>query len=818
MNRFYRYFFYIIICLVVMVLPSIKNECLDWSIWLYETINHDYFIASLCLAIFFFSVDILFCTCKNKKAIDIKDYKTDIDSFYFDSPNSDDKFNRSSYAKLLLDKIYSSFYNNNSQGKKARHSFVIHIGEHYGQGKTSFLLMLENEVKKCMDKKPAVYINFEPWLCDTETGIITEFFSIFRENLKEMLPELDKTVRDYATLLLSSVGYSSSGFSIDFASLGMKNVGSLKSNHDCIREELQKINRPIIITIDDVDRLQSKELMMVLKLIRDTADFPNVFYIVAADNIHLKKMLNIQHIDDAETYLEKFFNLEFLLPANENIAFNELIKNLRVKFEVLQIQDTENCLQKIINVPHIKDVFSNMRDVYRFLNTYFLAIDSMNDVKEIDIFDLFLLTVIQIEDMEYYVQLRDNSLNILNVVRYRNDIILTWKENLNIVKARNDQDIKKHLKRIEVEKSGVESQKNEEEKEQPIAEFREIKDLTKISSDKIVPEIMNLLFGYSSNSVISENQACRYNMYYKYFANTDASYMVSRMKIVSMLDADESTYERELDCIFRQGRDNMFLAEFTNAIPYTNNIQDITILRRFFIFIEFSYRYKREITIPEIINSLADYEGRNNIIEKLFIVLSFVYGSTRIDRTTEIGIKKRTEFLDYCKTYNDINILLVCFNIISNRLSSFIFDRNEIKTANNILVDRFFNEHIANSSGNIDVQEADTIIQIKCNSDALMQWENLFEKYLEDNKEACLNILCKLVQFYPKEIGWNYSFHEALMGKYHLPEDNMLSRLAEKHADLKGILNEIIFLHNSNTQTLSKDNALVKMAKERQQK
>ena len=71
--------------------------------------------------------------------------------------------------------------------------------------------------------------------------------------------------------------------------------------------------------------MQSKELMMVLKLIRDTADFPNVFYIIAADNIHLKKMLNIQHIDDAETYLEKFFNLEFQLPANENVAFNELL-------------------------------------------------------------------------------------------------------------------------------------------------------------------------------------------------------------------------------------------------------------------------------------------------------------------------------------------------------------------------------------------------------------------------------------------------------------------------------------------------------------
>lgn len=815
MNRKYRFVLYFLLCLSILTFPYIAELCIDVWVWLSKTIDTNCLIVSLCIAGIFLLLEFQIHTCKKEKKNNADRYKTTVSALYYDSPSSNDIFNRRSYAKLLLNKIYSSFYSNNSQEQIAKHSFVIHIGEHYGQGKTSFLMMLEEEIK---EEIPVVYIKFEPWLCDTELGIIQEFFSTFRECVGKYLPKIDNTVKEYIFLLLSSIGYSNSGFSFNLENVVKKNNRTLKETHDKIRDELQKIDRPVIISIDDVDRLQSKELMMVLKIIRDTADFPNVFYIVAADNIHLKKMLNIQHIDDAETYLEKFFNLEFQLPANENLAFNELVKILREKFMVLQIQDTENCLQKIINVPHIKDVFPNMRDVYRFLNAYFLAIDSMRDVKDIDIFDLFLLTVIQLQDMEYYVQLRDNSLNILNVMRYGNDIILTWKENLNIVKARNDQDIKKHLKRIELKKSGVDSQKNEEEKEQRIAEFRETKEWTKISADKIVPEIMNLLFGYSSNSVIGENQACRYNMYFRYFANIDASYMVSRMEIVSMLDADESTYKRDLDCIFRQGRDHMFLAEFTNAIPYTNNIQDITILRRFFIFIEFSYKYKREITIPEIIKSLADYEGRDNIIEKLFIVLSFVYGSTRIDRTTEIGIKKRTEFLDYCKTYNDINILLVCFNIISNHLGSFIFDRNEIEEANRILVDRFFYEHIANSSGNIDVQEADTIIQIKCNSDALMQWENLFEKYLEDNKEACLNILCKLVQFYPKEIGWNHSFHEALMGKYHLPEDNMLSRLAEKYTDLKDILNEIIFLHNSNTQTLSKDYALVKMAKGRQLK
>lgn len=456
MNRKYRFVLYFLLCLSILTFPYIAEICIDVWVWLSKTIDTNCLIVSLCIAGIFLFMEFLIHTCKKEKKNNADKYKTTVSALYYDSPSSNDIFNRRSYVKLLLNKIYSSFYSNNSQEQIAKHSFVIHIAEHYGQGKTSFLMMLEEEIK---EEIPVVYIKFEPWLCDTELGIIQEFFSTFRECVGKYLPKIDNTVKEYIYLLLSSIGYSNSGFSFNLENVVKKNNRTLKETHDIIRDELQKIDRPVIITIDDVDRLQSKELMMVLKIIRDTADFPNVFYIVAADNIHLKKMLNIQHIDDAETYLEKFFNLEFQLPANENIAFNELVKILREKFMVLQIQDTENCLQKIINVPHIKDVFPNMRDVYRFLNAYFLAIDSLRDVKDIDIFDLFLLTVIQLQDMEYYVQLRDNSLNILNVMRYGNDIILTWKENLNIVKARNDQDIKKHLKRIEVKKSGVDSQK-----------------------------------------------------------------------------------------------------------------------------------------------------------------------------------------------------------------------------------------------------------------------------------------------------------------------------------------------------------------------
>ena len=206
----------------------------------------------------------------------------------------------------------------------------------------------------------------------------------------------------------------------------------MKETHDKIRDELQKIDRPVIISIDDVDRLQSKELMMVLKIIRD---------IVAADNIHLKKMLNIQHINDAETYLEKFFNLEFQLPANENVAFNELLNLITDKYKALQIENADDYIKQITKVPYIKNVFPNLRDVYRFVNIYFLAIDSISDAIKLNMFDLFLLNIIQMQNLEFYMQLRDNSLNIFNVIKSGNDIKLVWRDDLNIVEQHNRKEI-----------------------------------------------------------------------------------------------------------------------------------------------------------------------------------------------------------------------------------------------------------------------------------------------------------------------------------------------------------------------------------------
>lgn len=810
MRKTYRILLYVFVCLMVLLLPNmISFVKMEWQ-WLGQNVAKENLWTSISLACIALLVEFFYSHRHEYKRQSPKIYATSASPLYFDSPTSSDLLNRKSYAKLLLDKIYSSFSNQ----ERNYHSFVIHIGEHYGQGKTSFLMMLEEEIKS--RKVPVVNIHFEPWLCDSEAGIINEFFDTFRIEVGKYLPRLNGTMQQYVKLLLSSIKYESRWLTVSLASLlGCKST--LKTTHDLIRDELMKIDCPIIITIDDVDRLQGKELMMVLKIIRDTADFPNVFYIVAADNIHLKRMLKSLNINNPDEYLKKFFNLEFQLPANENVAFGKLLKMLEGKYQDLGIDEKTSVwyIWQIRKVAYVREAFPNMRDVYRFINSYFLSIDSMQEVRQLNLFDLFLLTLIQTLNMEYYLQLRDHSLNLLNVVHSGNDILLQWKGDLNVIQKRQEKEAMAQVERIRAKDINT-PYKEKRSEEVVIPDFEETIKKTIITPNDILPGLMNLLFGQGTQNV-APNRACRHNMFFKYFANIDASYMVSRMEVIDMLNSDENVYRSRLIEMFETQRDAHFLSEFTYSIPYVKRYRETDILERFFIFIALSYKYKRDLTDHSMIKSLADYEGWEPSRHKLFNVLACMYR-----RNKQVNVKDKLDnFTLLCTTCSNINILLVCLNIMSNQLGYFIFDRKYVDETNILLVDRFFKEKVEKSKGNIGIQEIDTIIQIQCDYDMREHWNKRFEQLIKEDKNTCLNLFCRLVIFYNNgNIEWDFHYKRAILGESSLPEDNLLSRLAEAFPDEKDIFHSLLTLHNhcrSLTDVSNlKDDAFIKMASSRQ--
>lgn len=810
MRKTYRILLYVFMCLMVLLLPNmISFVKMEWQ-WLGQNVAKENLWTSISLACIALLVEFFYSHRHEYKRQSPKIYATFASPLYFDTPTSSDLLNRKSYAKLLLDKIYSSFSNQ----ERNYHSFVIHIGEHYGQGKTSFLMMLEEEIKS--RKVPVVNIHFEPWLCDSEAGIINEFFDTFRIEVGKYLPRLNGTMQQYVKLLLSSIKYESRWLTVSLASLfGCKST--LKTTHDLLRDELMKIDCPIIITIDDVDRLQGKELMMVLKIIRDTADFPNVFYIVAADNIHLKRMLKSLNINNPDEYLKKFFNLEFQLPANENVAFGKLLKMLEGKYQDLGIDEKTSVwyIWQIRKVAYVREAFPNMRDVYRFINSYFLSIDSMQEVRQLNLFDLFLLTLIQTLNMEYYLQLRDHSLNLLNVVHSGNDILLQWKGDLNVIQKRQEKEAMAQVERIRAKDINT-PYKEKRSEEVVIPDFEETIKKTIITPNDILPGLMNLLFGQGTQNV-APNRACRHNMFFKYFANIDASYMVSRMEVIDMLNSDENVYRSRLIEMFETQRDAHFLSEFTYSIPYVKRYKETDVLKRFFIFIALSYKYKRDLTDHSMIKSLADYEGWEPSRHKLFNVLACMYG-----RNKQVNVKDKLDnFTLLCTTCSNINILLVCLNIMSNQLGYFIFDRKYVDETNILLVDRFFKEKVEKSKDNIGIQEIDTIIQIQCDYDMREHWNKRFEQLIKEDKNTCLNLFCRLVIFYNNgNIEWDFHYKRAILGESSLPEDNLLSRLAEAFPDEKDIFHSLLTLHNhcrSLTDVSNlKDDAFIKMASSRQ--
>jgi len=60
-----------------------------------------------------------------------------------------------------------------------------------------------------------------------------------------------------------------------------------------INDSLKKINKKIVIFIDDLDRLDKEEVVEVIRLIRNTANFHNTFFVGPMIKIMLQPLSKI---------------------------------------------------------------------------------------------------------------------------------------------------------------------------------------------------------------------------------------------------------------------------------------------------------------------------------------------------------------------------------------------------------------------------------------------------------------------------------------------------------------------------------------------
>lgn len=351
---------------------------------------------------------------------------------------SDDKLGRSSFSKRIAE-----FINN----YKDIESFSLGLTGKWGTGKTSIINMIRENISSDI----LVY-NFNPWDISVREQLFGDFFSGMslildskEGNNIENAKEISQKLKLYANIFkplkyipiiapiveaVSEILNITSDNLKSYSESREKDLFSLKKG---LNESLKKINKKILIIIDDVDRLSDEEIKEIFHLIKSVGDLSNTIYLLSYDKDLVTNVMDKIQKNRGEEYTEKLINMEITVPQTKKVDVDLIFKK-----EILYIfpelsnekkyhSDTVNNLFKHI----LKDKFYNLREVKRFMNT--LSFSSYF-AKKLNIIDFIIIQFLRENEPTIYDGIKssdfkiDKSNDLLNFLYKRRDYKFIGRE------------------------------------------------------------------------------------------------------------------------------------------------------------------------------------------------------------------------------------------------------------------------------------------------------------------------------------------------------------------------------------------------------
>lgn len=408
-------------CKAVFIVSFLYCICLFSGKWDYELIC-DY-SRYLAWSNFIIIVPILWeaCICyklNHKKPAENAKPELEIEK----TNNVADSYKRKAVCESAYKTLESCFYKEGS--------FTFSITGIWGSGKTTFINILKEQYSRNNSVKSVII--FEPWKNDTSDSIVKGFFAMLRDELSNYIPNISSTIDQYVELLLDE----ESGKPLKIIGKSLHGIFNKDKNpYELIKEILERTKHKTVVFIDDIDRLNAAEIKEVLRLIRNTANFPYIQFIVAYDKNYVCETLKNNGINTPDRYLEKFFNVEMSLPkSEERVICNELMTRIQntihtiweLEKDNMQIADMvyyhpKDPTNSIIDNNLVSQILSTIRDVIRFHNSYYLlakAYKDQNAEKEICFQDLFFLELLRYRYLDIYTILCNKPFRLLHLSNY----------------------------------------------------------------------------------------------------------------------------------------------------------------------------------------------------------------------------------------------------------------------------------------------------------------------------------------------------------------------------------------------------------------
>jgi len=371
----------------------------------------------------------------------------------------EDRLGRAPFAAAVADAL---------RGWKGRESIVVGVYGDWGVGKTSLKNLVLEDLRST-DTGPEI-LELNPWEYE-ESNLQRAFLeelgrAVGRKDRSERARKLAKRLRSYAaaisvgeritaglpatvSLLLTIIGVIGLGSTILGATLSQPSIvtaGALvaavsgvlgtsrrfaewlaerasrraeetRESASELKKEisglLQERQRPVLVVMDDVDRLEAAEIRRLFRLVKVNADFPNVIYLLLFERDVVERALEHDGAQTGRKFLEKIVQVSFNVPRPlpeevHQVLFDSLNRILEPRFKERRFDQTR---WTNMFVPGLRGYFDNLRSVHRFLSTFefHLGFLGRTGTLEVDSVDFIALETLRLFEPEVYSALQGSK-------------------------------------------------------------------------------------------------------------------------------------------------------------------------------------------------------------------------------------------------------------------------------------------------------------------------------------------------------------------------------------------------------------------------
>lgn len=311
-----------------------------------------------------------------------------------------------------------------------RENYIISLNSKWGDGKTSTINLMVNKLNAA-DGFIAVYVSAWAFRGDYEL-IIWDILDQTSKKItnKEIHSKWSKfgkvlsnaSKAEYPFDLNSEFDFNGNGINETRTSSSkiintIGYVGQMLASSDGIAKARKRIEnaikgKKVIVFIDDLDRLEGKQIIDILGALSTVAAYGGMTYVLSFDKKYVSAAIEecLPKGQSGEEYLEKIIQVPINLPAltREAIDSNFLHKlyELLSKFD-LEIDEDESERFQELYFWGVNRYINSPRSINRMINALKFRIPVIKG--ELNIVDTVILEIIRVFDGRFYEDIRVNA-------------------------------------------------------------------------------------------------------------------------------------------------------------------------------------------------------------------------------------------------------------------------------------------------------------------------------------------------------------------------------------------------------------------------